>query len=49
MSAADLRVLIRFNAGIYETIDLSQWIAANPNDVPAIRSAGGRARKISGS
>jgi oxalate decarboxylase/phosphoglucose isomerase-like protein (cupin superfamily) len=34
------RVLIGFNAGIYETIDLSQWIAANPNDVLAIRSAG---------
>ena len=24
------RILIGFNAGIYETIDLSQWVAANP-------------------
>jgi oxalate decarboxylase len=29
------RILIGFNAGIYETIDLSQWIAANPTDVLA--------------
>ena len=29
------RVLIGFNAGIYETIDLSQWIAPNPRDVLA--------------
>jgi oxalate decarboxylase len=29
------RMLIGFNAGIYETIDLSQWIAANPKDVLA--------------
>ena len=29
------RILIGFNAGIYETIDLSQWIAANPVDVLA--------------
>jgi oxalate decarboxylase len=29
------RVLIGFNAGLYETIDLSQWIAANPVDVLA--------------
>ena len=29
------RILIEFNAGIYETIDLSQWIAANPFDVLA--------------
>ena len=29
------RILIGFNAGIYETIDLSQWIAANPQDVLA--------------
>ena len=27
------RVLIGFNSGIYETIDLSQWIAGNPPDV----------------
>ncbi len=30
-----LRVLIGFNAGVYETVDLSQWIAANPTDVLA--------------
>ena len=36
MSAAEpARILIGFNAGIYETIDLSQWIAANPKDVLA--------------
>jgi oxalate decarboxylase len=29
------RILIGFNAAIYETIDLSQWIAANPKDVLA--------------
>ena len=29
------RILIGFNAGIYETIDLSQWVAANPKDVLA--------------
>lgn len=29
------RVLIGFNTGIYETIDLSQWIAGNPSDVLA--------------
>jgi oxalate decarboxylase len=29
------RILIGFNPGIYETIDLSQWIAANPEDVLA--------------
>jgi oxalate decarboxylase len=29
------RILIGFNAGIYETIDLSQWIAGNPADVLA--------------
>jgi oxalate decarboxylase len=29
------RMLIGFNTGIYETIDLSQWIAANPRDVLA--------------
>ena len=29
------RVLIGFNTGIYETIDLSQWIAGNPVDVLA--------------
>ena len=33
MSGADLRILIGFNAGVYETIDLSQWIAANPKGV----------------
>jgi oxalate decarboxylase len=29
------RVLIGFNAGVYEDIDLSEWIAANPLDVLA--------------
>ncbi len=29
------RMLIGFNTGVYETIDLSQWIAANPRDVLA--------------
>ncbi len=29
------RILIGFNNGIYETIDLSQWIAGNPTDVLA--------------
>ena len=29
------RVLIGFNTGVYQTIDLSQWIAGNPTDVLA--------------
>jgi oxalate decarboxylase len=29
------RVLIGLNTGLYETIDLSQWIAGNPTDVLA--------------
>jgi oxalate decarboxylase len=29
------RILIGFNTGIYQTIDLSQWIAGNPTDVLA--------------
>jgi oxalate decarboxylase len=29
------RVLIGFNSGVYQTIDLSQWIAGNPPDVLA--------------
>lgn len=29
------RILIGFNTGIYQTIDLSQWIAGNPIDVLA--------------
>jgi oxalate decarboxylase len=29
------RILIGFNSGIYETIDLSQWVAGNPTDVLA--------------
>jgi oxalate decarboxylase len=29
------RVLIGFNSGLYEAIDLSQWIAGNPTDVLA--------------
>ncbi len=32
---APCRVLIGFNTGVYETIDLSQWIAGNPADVLA--------------
>src|SRR4051812_39582701 len=31
----ECRVLIGFNSGVYETIDLSQWIAGNPVDVLA--------------
>ena len=29
------RILIGFNSGIYESIDLTQWIAGNPADVLA--------------
>jgi oxalate decarboxylase len=29
------RILIGFNSGVYEAIDLSQWIAGNPTDVLA--------------
>ena len=29
------RILIGFNSGIYESIDLSAWIAGNPVDVLA--------------
>ncbi len=29
------RVLVGFNSGVYESIDLSQWIAGNPPDVLA--------------
>jgi oxalate decarboxylase len=29
------RILIGFNTGVYETIDLSQWVAGNPVDVLA--------------
>ena len=29
------RVLIGFNSGIYEDIDLTEWMAANPPDVLA--------------
>ena len=29
------RILIAFNSGIYESIDLSAWIAGNPVDVLA--------------
>jgi oxalate decarboxylase len=32
---ASCRILIALNSGIYETIDLSQWIAGNPADVLA--------------
>jgi oxalate decarboxylase len=30
------RVLIGFNSGIYQDIDLSEWIASNPPDVLAM-------------
>ena len=33
------RILIGFNSGTYETIDLSQWIAGNPVDVLATNFA----------
>jgi oxalate decarboxylase len=33
------RILIGFNSGIYEAIDLSQWIAGNPTDVLATNFA----------
>jgi oxalate decarboxylase len=33
------RILIGFNSGIYEAIDLSQWIAGNPADVLATNFA----------
>ena len=29
------RILIGFNSGIYESIDLSSWIAGNPVDILA--------------
>jgi oxalate decarboxylase len=32
---APCRVLIGFNTGVYQTIDLSQWVAGNPPDVLA--------------
>jgi len=35
VGAREARVLIGFNSGIYETIDLSQWLAGNPTDVLA--------------
>jgi oxalate decarboxylase len=35
VAAEKCRVLIGFNTGLYETIDLSQWIAGNPVDVLA--------------
>jgi oxalate decarboxylase len=35
IGAKRCRVLIGFNTGVYETIDLSQWIAGNPTDVLA--------------
>ena len=33
------RILIGLNAGTYEAIDLSQWIAGNPADVLATNFA----------
>jgi oxalate decarboxylase len=35
VGAKPCRVLIGFNTGVYEAIDLSQWIAGNPLDVLA--------------
>jgi oxalate decarboxylase len=35
IGATPCRILIGFNTGVYETIDLSQWIAGNPVDVLA--------------
>jgi oxalate decarboxylase len=35
VGAKPCRVLIGFNTGVYEAIDLSQWIAGNPPDVLA--------------
>ena len=40
MSASDkARILIVFNNGHYQTIDLSQWIAGNPTDILATNFA----------
>lgn len=30
------RILIVFNSGVYETVDVSQWIAGQPADVLAV-------------
>jgi oxalate decarboxylase len=35
VGAKPCRILIGFNSGIYQSIDLSQWIAGNPADVLA--------------
>lgn len=35
VGARGCRILIGFNSGVYETINLSQWIAGNPIDVLA--------------
>jgi oxalate decarboxylase/phosphoglucose isomerase-like protein (cupin superfamily) len=35
IGSARCRVLVGFNSGKYETIDLSNWIAGNPADVLA--------------
>jgi oxalate decarboxylase len=40
------RILIGFNAGIYETIDLSQWIAGNPCSLPISASRRSRSRSF---
>ena len=39
MGDGPARILIGLNAGLYETIDLSQWIAGNPVDVLATNFA----------
>ena len=35
VGARGCRILIGFNSGVYETINLSQWISGNPIDVLA--------------
>jgi oxalate decarboxylase len=35
VGATPARILIGFNSGVYESIDLTQWIAGNPADVLA--------------
>ena len=39
VGAETARILIVFNSGHYQTIDLSQWIAGNPVDILATNFA----------
>ena len=39
ISGETARILIVFNSGHYQTIDLSQWIAGNPADILATNFA----------